>query len=382
MSPSRVLLAVSADASSDASRGPRRDYAQLASRLRGDVLDRRAIDASFTGRAIRAVLGAAPAQAWLAFRRRGRYDAIVTDGEHIGIPLALLLRCSRSAVRHVTIGHRLTAPKKRPFFRVFRVHRRMDRIALHARQQYDAALRDLGIEPGRLAVIPYQVDTEFWTPQAVLEEPLVVSVGLEYRDYGTLFDAVAGSDVRVVIGAASHWSRHGFGGHAPPPNVQVGSFDYESLRALYARASIVVVPLVDIDNQAGITTILEAMAMGKPVIVTQSLGQTDVVEDRRRPRDGLRSRPASLTRLIAGRLGIPVEATGFYVAPGDAVGLRRAIDYLLAHPDVRAQLGSSGRRVAEELFTVEHFAERMRSLVLASLDATHDGHLLRRALYG
>jgi len=205
--------------------------------------------------------------------------------------------------------------------------------------------------------------------------------GLKFHD-GTLFDAVAGSDVRVVIGAASHWSRHGFGGHAPPPNVQVGSFDYESLRALYARASIVVVPLVDIDNQAGITTILEAMAMGKPVIVTQSLGQTDVVEDRRRPRDGLRSRPASLTRLIAGRLGIPVEATGFYVAPGDAVGLRRAIDYLLAHPDVRAQLGSSGRRVAEELFTVEHFAERMRSLVLASLDATHDGHLLRRALYG
>ena len=382
MSPSRVLLAVSADTSGDASSGPRRDYAQLASRVHGDVLDRRAIDASATGRAIRAMLGPAPAQAWLAFRRRGRYDAIVTDGEHIGIPLALLLRCSRSAVRHVTIGHRLTARKKRPFFRVFHVHRRMDRIALHARQQYDAAMRDLGIEPGRLAVIPYQVDTEFWTPQAVLEEPLVVSVGLEFRDYATLFDAVAGSDVRVVIGAASHWSHHGFGGQTPPHNVQVGSFDYVSLRALYARASVVVVPLVDIDNQAGITTILEAMAMGKPVIATQSLGQTDVVEDRRRPRDGLRSRPASLTKLIAGRLGIPVEATGFYVAPGDAAGLRRAIDYLLAHPEVRAQLGASGRRVAEELFTVEHFAERMRSLVLASLDATHDGHLLRRALYG
>ncbi len=383
MRASRVLIAVSADTSRDTNPGPRRDYAELASLLGADVLDRRAVDTSFIGRAIRSTLGPAPAQAWLAFRRRGRYDVIVTDGEHIGIPLALLLRCSRSPVRHVTIGHRLSARKKRPFFRTLRVHRRMDRIALHARHQYDAAVTGLGIEPGRLAVIPYQVDTEFWQPQAVSEEPLVVSVGLEYRDYATLFRAVAGSDIRVVIGAASHWSHHGFGGEAPPPNVQVGRFDYTTLRDLYARASIVVVPLVDVDNQAGITTILEAMAMGKPLIVTQSLGQTDVVEDRRRTsRGGLRSRPASLTRLIAERLGIPVEATGFYVAPGDADGLRRAIDYLLVHPEDRARLGASGRRVAQELFTVEHFAERMRSLVLASLDPTHDGHLLRRALYG
>jgi glycosyltransferase involved in cell wall biosynthesis len=379
---SRVLIAVSADTSRDVKPGPRRDYAQLASLLSGDVLDRRAVDRSYIGRAIRSVLGPAPAQAWLAFRRRGGYDVIVTDGEHIGIPLALLLSWSRSAVRHVTIGHRLSARKKRPFFRMLRVHRRMDRIALHAREQYEAAVTRLGIEPGRLAVIPYQVDTEFWRPQSVSDEPLVVSVGLEYRDYATLFRAVAGSDIRVVIGAASHWSHHGFGREAPPANVRVASFDYAALRDLYARASIVVVPLVDVDNQAGITTILEAMAMGKPLIVTQSLGQTDVVEDRRRPRGALRSRPASLTRLIAECLGIPVEATGFYVAPGDADGLRRAIDYLLAHPEDRARLGASGRRVAEELFTVEQFAERMRSLVLASLDPTHEGHLLRRALYG
>jgi glycosyltransferase involved in cell wall biosynthesis len=380
---SRVLIAVSADTSRDVNRGPRRDYAELAVLLRADVLDCRAVDTSFIGRAIRTTLGPAPAQAWLAFRRRSRYDVIVTDGEHIGIPLALFLRCSRSPVRHVTIGHRLSARKKRLFFRTFRVHRRMDRIALHARQQYETAVTALGIEPGRLAVIPYQVDAQFWRPQAAVEEPLVVSVGLEYRDYATLFRAVAGSDIRVVIGAASHWSQHEFDGEAPPSNVRIGSFDYVALRDLYARSSVVVVPLVDVDNQAGITTILEAMAMGKPLIVTQSLGQTDVLEDRRQTaRGGLRSRPPSLTRVIAESLGIPVEATGFYVAPGDADGLRRAIDYLLVHPEERARLGASGRRVAEDLFTVEHFAERMRSLVLASLHPTYDGPLRRRALYG
>ena len=38
------------------------------------------------------------AQAVLAFARRGEYDAILTDGEHIGIPLALLLKVVGSRI--------------------------------------------------------------------------------------------------------------------------------------------------------------------------------------------------------------------------------------------------------------------------------------------
>lgn len=379
----RVLVIVGADASREAATGPRRDYAVFAALLDATILDRTGIDQSFVARVIRSTLGAAPAQAWLAFRRRGEYDAIVTDGEHIGIPLALLLRLTRSTVRHVTIGHRLSARKKRPFFRLLGVHRRIDRIALHSRQQYEVAVRDLGIESHRLSLVPYQVDTSFWSPGAAPAERLVVSAGLEHRDYATLFRAVDGLDAQVEIGAASNWSRHAFADITPPSNVHVASFDYSSLRALYARAALVVVPLTDVDNQAGVTTILEAMAMGKPVVVTQSLGQTDVVEDRRlRPRGALRPRPTSLARRFAEQARIPIEATGLYVAPGDADGLRRAISYLLEHPDERERLGRAARRTVEALFTVEQFAERMRALVDASMQFSRENRLEPRASYG
>lgn len=379
----RVLVTVGADATRDSAAGPRRDYAVLAALLHATVLDRSAVDRSFVARMIRSVLGNAPAQAWLAYHRRGDYDAIVTDGEHVGIPLALLLRFSRSAVRHVTIGHRLSARKKRPFFRLLGVHRRIDRVALHSSQQYDVAVRTLGIESHRLALIPYQVDTIFWSPRSAPAGRLVVSAGLEHRDYATLFHAVDGLDAQVVIGAASNWSRHAFADVARPSNVRVDSFDYAALRDLYAQAALVVVPLADVDNQAGVTTILEAMAMGKPVVVTQSLGQTDVVEDRRlRARGALRQRPASVARGFAEQAGIPFEATGLYVAPGDADGLRRAISYLLEHPDQRARLGEAARRTAVALFTVEQFAERMRSLVDASLQRSRENRLERRPSYG
>jgi glycosyltransferase involved in cell wall biosynthesis len=128
---------------------------------------------------------------------------------------------------------------------------------------------------------------------------------------------------------------------------------------------VVVVPLDDVDFQAGVTTILEAMAMGKPVIVTHTAGQTDVVEDRRVTTRGqvAHARPASLLREFAGLAGVQMDPTGFYVPPRDPVALRRAIAFLLDHPDERARLGAAGRCTVERLMTVDHFAERIGKLV-------------------
>ena len=66
---------------------------------------------------------------------------------------------------------------------------------------------------------------------------MICSAGLEFRDYPTLVEAVDGLDVRVVIGAASHWSkrRNTAAGTPAPSNVEVDSFDYcRAARALCA----------------------------------------------------------------------------------------------------------------------------------------------------
>jgi glycosyltransferase involved in cell wall biosynthesis len=313
------------------------------------------------------VAGKAIAQAVLAFARRGSYDVILTDGEHIGIPLAMLLKLVGDRTAHVTIGHRISASKKRPFFRWLRVQSHISRIALHSRRQYELAIDELGLSSDKLALLPYQADTAFWTPQDVPEERMICSAGLEFRDYPTLVKAVEGLDVRVVIGAASHWSkrRNTAEDAQPAANVQVDSFDYFALRELYSRSSIVVVPLDDVDFQAGITTILEAMAMGKPVIVTHSVGQTDVVEDRRQITRGAqpRTRPESLLRQAAASAGIELEPNGFYVPPNDPGALRRAIEYLLDRPDERARLGAAGRRTIERLADLDQYVARLSALV-------------------
>ena len=370
----RVLFVVSALVGQAPSLGPRKDYRVLADVLDATVLDYSDVQASPGAQRLARVAGVAFAQAWLAFRRRHEFDAILTDGEHIGIPLALMLKVARARIAHVTIGHRITADKKKPFFRWLGVQSHMSRIALHARAQYDRGIQQLNIDAAKLALVPYQVDTRFWCPQPVAEERVICSAGLEFRDYPTLMHAVDGLDAQVVIGAASHWSkrRNTADGVDQPANVTVSAFDYAALRAQYARSSIVVVPLDDTDFQAGVTTILEAMAMAKPVIVTHSLGQTDVVEDRRTVTRGVepRRRPESLLATLAHSEGVALEPTGFYVPPSDPGALRRAIQYLLDHPAERRRLGAAGRRAVERLTTVDQYAERLRGLVEDAVSET------------
>src|SRR5256885_2324578 len=136
----------------------------LQSALGADVIDRSSIKHSPVARLIARMLGIPCAQAWLASRIARRYRVVLTDGEHIGIPLAALLKLGRSNVTHITIGHRVTAAKKRPFFRWVRVHSHIRKLVLHSRMQYELAVRDLRIPEDHLALVPYQVDPEFWRP--------------------------------------------------------------------------------------------------------------------------------------------------------------------------------------------------------------------------
>ncbi len=344
--------------------------------LHASVIDYSAVRAAWLPRLIARVVGMPVAQAWLAFHRRRAFDAVLTDGEHIGIPLALLLKLFNYRMAHVTVGHRITAPKKRPFFRWLKAHSHISRIALHAKRQHELGIHELGIEPSKLALVPYQVDTEFWRPQPVAEERMVCSAGLEFRDYPTLVAAVEGSDIRVVIGAASHWSkRRNTAAGEQPSNVTVDRFDYFGLRDLYARSSIVVVPLDETDFQAGITTVLEAMSMAKPVVVTHTQGQTDVVLDRRTFTRGMtpRARPSSFLSTLAEAAAVTLEPSGFYVPPGDHEALRRAIAYLLEHPEERKCLGAAGRRAVERLTRVDQYAARLQELIGAAVQESQVG---------
>ncbi|MGZ3581476.1 MAG: glycosyltransferase family 4 protein [Ktedonobacterales bacterium] len=386
----RILLVISAQPSPDLPRAiaegrePRRDYFALQRALDADLLFRDEGNRSGIGRALGRIGGARLALAWEAFRRSHAYDVVYSDGENVGLPFALMLKLrtllqgSKKQPRHVMLAHYLSTWQKRLLFRLG-AGSHVSKLIVHSSAQEAMAKDALGMPAERVVRLPYFTDERFWRADAGDEaeavrvvgageqHPMICAVGLEFRDYSTLVEAVRAMPVDLRIAAASTWSHHSAFAGSPelPPHVTVHSYSYLPLRALYAAARFVVVPLHEVDNQAGITVILEAMAMGKAVIVSATRGQTDVVRDRRNGGRGRVERewwPGFVDAPeVAKRLGHLV--TGFYVRPGDAAELGRAIAYLLAHPDLAEEMGRNGRRAVEEIFGLDAFAARFATVI-------------------
>ncbi len=271
--------------------------------------------------------------AWAALGRRRGCQVVFSDGEHVGIPLALAMRAARRRVPHLMLGHHLTTRTKWPFFRILRAQDDISRILVHSPRQL-ALTRRLGIPDDKVALVPYSVDTEFWAPRPSEVEGLVVAAGREHRDYATLAGACEGLPVRVFVAAGSRYSPSATERRPQrwPSNFEIGFAEPVRLRDLYAQASVVVVPLLPTDFQAGVTTILEAMAMGRPVIVTATEGQREL--------------------LVA-------DAT-VTVPPGDPHALRAAISELLVDPERRCQMGRAARRAAAERFSLAQYVRMLQ----------------------
>lgn len=109
----------------------------------------------------------------------------------------------------------------------------------------------------------------------VSERNYIFSAGRSNRDYQTLIEAVRNLDVTVKIVA----QKFNFVGIDIPAHVEpyVGVFGRE-FDQLLAGAKIVVIPLDRADESSGQLVLLQAMACGKPVIVTDNRGIQDYID--------------------------------------------------------------------------------------------------------
>lgn len=352
-----VLLTVSGTIAADldtkvaAGSRPRADYTTMAQAFGADLIDypaARAAAGAF-GRLLERIGGPDLMLAWSCFRLRDRYQVIVTDGEQIGLPLAALMKFLGPGrrPRHLMITHIISVPKKMIFLDRLGVQSHIDRFLVYATAQKEFIERRWKIPAARVLFTPFMVDSDFFAPDQVEandEQPMVCAVGLERRDYPTLLRAAEGLPAKVVIAAASPWSKRSDStqGQQIPANVEVRRFSQFELRQLYADSRFLVMPLENVEFQAGITAILEAMAMGRAVICSRIAGQTDAVID---------------------------GETGLYVPPGDPAALRAAMERLLQHPDEAERMGKAARKVVLQHMSLDRYVERLSKLVSEALTA-------------
>jgi glycosyltransferase involved in cell wall biosynthesis len=153
----------------------------------------------------------------------------------------------------------------------------------------------------------------------------IFAAGRTGRDWKTFAAAVdsIGSRVTTVSG------RDGAALLGKVSNIEVlVDIPYDQYRERLRAARIVVVPLETHVYSSGQVVVLEAMALGKPVVATRVLGTEDYI------RDGI---------------------DGLLVEPGDAAGMRAAINKILSSPELERSLGANAVQVIRDRHTLQKY---------------------------
>lgn len=348
-----VLLTVSGTISpqvkEDVANGlrPNPDYLEMARRFDADILDYSAsqTEIGWFGQLLALLGGPNLMLAWVCFLLRKKYRVIFTDGEQVGIPLAALLKLGgRHHVQHFMIVHILSVGKKMLFFDYLGIQSHIDRFLVYSSWQKRFIEERWRVPAERVTLTTFMVDAAFFAPAKVTPQPrrMICAVGLEFRDYPTLIEAVRDLNVEVVIAAASPWSKRSDTSQNVelPKNVTVKKFTQFELRQLYADCLFMVMPLYNVEFQAGVTAILEAMSMKKTVICSKSKGQTDVIID---------------------------QETGLYVLPEDPVALRNAIQFLLDNPQMAEKMGAAAMQAVHRNLNLVSYTERLHDYIQDAL---------------
>ncbi|WP_237741628.1 glycosyltransferase family 4 protein [Tsukamurella sp. 1534] len=264
-------------------------------------------------------------------------DAILAYDERTAVPALLRGRAPVAA----GVGWLTTRSAASRLHRVLahRTLRRADTVWAQCSAVLPLMAREWDVAPDRLRFVPLGIDTDFYREQPLpADGATVMSAGEDrFRDHATLVRAMELvrsrlPEVRLELASSLPFD-------APEGLVTVHTERLNGrIRDLYARASVVAIALHPTVTGSGLTVVLEAMASGRPVVVTGNPGVADYV------RHG---------------------ETGLLVPPGDPDAMAEAVHGLLVDEDMRIEMSRRSALVARTRFTSGLMAGHLAQLLKA-----------------
>ena len=268
-------------------------------------------------------------------------DVVFCPGEEIGIPLAAI--CDRQSERPkiVVWFHRITGLRTRTALKVFNIAKAVDLFVVSNSINKDFLINYLSLPQEQILFLWHLIDGQYFTPKNSSHNkprPLLMSVGLEYRDYQLLATATADLDVEVKIAGFSQFQSR-TAKYLPkvmPKNMSNQRYSWSELIELYQTADIAVICLKENTAAAGVTVLLEAMCCKKPIICSRTEGIKDYISDR---------------------------AAVMPVKPEDAEDLRQAILYLLNNPKQAQQRAERAFGLVKERHNLDRQIEVLAQFI-------------------
>lgn len=281
--------------------------------------------------------------AWRILTCRTRFDAIYATTFR-GMEILIFLRALRLYRKPIFVWHhqpvrRAKNPLREFVARLF--YRGMDHLFFFSDQLLTDSLRSSKAQQARMSVARWGADLDYYdrlTAQfGTADRRGFISTGRELRDMPTLVMAFNSAGQPLDIYICRHYLgdnyEQQFRAMRLEPNVKVHFVEgmvHREMSCLVNRAQCVVVCCHASDYTVGLTTVVEALALGLPLICTRN--------------------PQIPINIENAGCGIVVDVA-------DTGGWERAVSYLATHPSVAQEMGKRSRQIAEQCLNLENCAE-------------------------
>lgn len=285
------------------------------------------------------------------WRRRRDFDAIYATSFR-GLELVIFLHALgllRQPIYtwHHTAVHRAANPLREMFSRLF--YRGIDGMFFFCQRHIDESLLTPKAPAHKLHLVHWGPDLPFYDlirrhyPPVPMSSPRFISSGKENRDVDTLLRAFSHTthhlDVYIAEECGSINYRRIIEALPPSPNIDVhfteGVIPHR-LAQIVAGCTCVVIPCLDFPYTVGLTTLVEALALGLPLITS---------------RNGYFP------------MDIETEGIGITVPYGDVQGWVDAANYIATHPDEALAMGRRARLLAERVYNMEAFGREIARVI-------------------
>jgi glycosyltransferase involved in cell wall biosynthesis len=279
-----------------------------------------------------------------SLRRANRADVVLSTVDTVGIPLVLLARAGRvrPPLVYVAIGlpERLarlgSESMRRRYARALAGTAALAAYSEHEADELRAFLASYG-ESTRIEFVPFGVDERAFTPVVAQPTVDVVMAGADPH-----------RDVELFVGLAAEMPNRSFRlvttadrarVLSPPPNLEVEvDIPFDAMKRRLEEARVVALPVLDNSYSGATTVLLQAMALGKPIVVTR-------------------------TKAIATGYELADGANCRLVGPGDADGFGRALAGVLRDEWHARALGARARKTVETDLTWGRYVDRIETLL-------------------
>ena len=289
--------------------------------------------------------------AWQVMRCREHYD-VLYGTSHRGLELLIMLRALGIYRHPICIWHHQPIVKASGWLRerVARLYYRgIDQMFMFSDTIMEMSKQSVKARPERMHMVHWGADIDYYD-RFISEHPTersgFVSSGMERRDMPTLISAFNNTSLPLRIFSIRSYLGNDYekiiGAIERRENIAVTFNDrlmIDELTTEVNRSACVVICCQPTNYTTGLTTVVEALALGVPIICTRNPQM---------PMD------------------IEAEGCGILVDYGDVAGWESAIQYIAGHPDEAKNMGERGRGLAECIYNIRQCTREM-SLVLRQM---------------